>query len=511
MRRQMSLAVRAILAVGLMIGFYALAFAIAGVLLFIVYADWRYGRRVDPRLALFCIAGAGIILWSIVPRPDRFLPPGPRLEPAAHPRLFAQLTEVASAVGQPMPAEVYLIPQVNAWVAQRGGLMGFGSRRVMGLGLPLLQILKTASLRAVLAHEFGHYHGGDTRLGPWVYKTRAAIGRAFQNLSSQRSILVYPFLWYGKLFMRVTLAISRRQEFAADELASRKVGAQALMDGLRAIHGAAIAYGPYWQNEAGAVLNAGFRPPLAEGFARFIESPPIARAVSEALSRELAEGKANPYDTHPALRERLKVLEDFPKGEQLSSDPPAISLLSNVSELETRMLARMAGEVKARALKPVSWEHVGREVLIPQWETLVQKQHSALAGLTAASIPEAVRDLNEFARRAGWIVQQPITLGGSQPPSKGAAGLVLLKLPGGLSLEEIQRRTVAILAAGLSVALCREGWEPRALPGENYLERGGCRIEPYSMIEKLVRGDLDGEAWRRQCAEMGISELSLAV
>jgi len=44
--------------------------------------------------------------------------------------------------------------------------MGFGSRRVMGLGLPLLQILTVAQFRAVLPHEFGHYYGADTRQDP---------------------------------------------------------------------------------------------------------------------------------------------------------------------------------------------------------------------------------------------------------------------------------------------------------------------------------------------------------
>jgi Zn-dependent protease with chaperone function len=62
--------------------------------------------------------------------------------------------------------------RVNAWVMQRGGIMGFGSRRVMGLGLPLMRILTCAQFSAVLAHEFGHYHGGDTKIGPWIYKTR---------------------------------------------------------------------------------------------------------------------------------------------------------------------------------------------------------------------------------------------------------------------------------------------------------------------------------------------------
>src|SRR2546430_16869096 len=82
-----------------------------------------------------------------------------------------------------MPTEVSLVADVNAFVTTRGGFMGFGSRRVMGLGLPLLQTLGVRELRAVLAHEFGHYHGGDTKLGPWIYKTRAAIGRTLQGLA----------------------------------------------------------------------------------------------------------------------------------------------------------------------------------------------------------------------------------------------------------------------------------------------------------------------------------------
>ena len=88
-----------------------------------------------------------------------------------------------------MPSEVYLTAEVNAWVMDRGGMMGFGSRRVMGLGLSLLQVLSVSQLRAVVAHEFGHFHGGDTKLGPWIYKTRAAIGRTLEGLAECSSLL----------------------------------------------------------------------------------------------------------------------------------------------------------------------------------------------------------------------------------------------------------------------------------------------------------------------------------
>jgi Zn-dependent protease with chaperone function len=87
-----------------------------------------------------------------------------------------------------------------------------------------MQVLTIAEMRAVLAHEFGHYYGGDTRLAPWIYKTREAILRTVGHLSRRGSILQFPFVFYARLFMRVTQAISRAQEYAADALAARTVG-----------------------------------------------------------------------------------------------------------------------------------------------------------------------------------------------------------------------------------------------------------------------------------------------
>ncbi|TMF18920.1 MAG: hypothetical protein E6I31_14475 [Chloroflexi bacterium] len=196
---------RAALAVLLTIGFYGLALGIAGVLLFVVWLFWVNGHGVN-RFSLFCLIGAGVILWSILPRPQRFEAPGPTLQAAEHPRLFAELTDVATRVGEPMPHEVYLVPDVNAGVRERGGLMGIGGRRVMLLGLPLLTVLTISQMRAVLAHEFGHYHGGDTRIAPWVYRTREAIIRTIRHLSGSSSVLHLPFVWYGNLFLRACVS-----------------------------------------------------------------------------------------------------------------------------------------------------------------------------------------------------------------------------------------------------------------------------------------------------------------
>src|SRR6185437_4969932 len=93
----MSLTTRALVAILLMIGFYLLALAVAGGLLWIVYAEFTYFDRINVRLTLACVIGAGVILWSIIPRRDKFEPPGPRVDPAWHPRLFAELEGIARA------------------------------------------------------------------------------------------------------------------------------------------------------------------------------------------------------------------------------------------------------------------------------------------------------------------------------------------------------------------------------------------------------------------------------
>ena len=51
----------------------------------------------------------------------------------------------------------------------------------MAVGLPLLSVLNISEFRGLVAHEFGHYYSGDTSIGPWVYKTQAAMIHSFQS------------------------------------------------------------------------------------------------------------------------------------------------------------------------------------------------------------------------------------------------------------------------------------------------------------------------------------------
>ncbi len=88
------------------------------------------------QLAILFLGGilvAGAMLWSLVPRREKFEPPGTPLDRDT--LLFAELDDIADSHNEPLPSEVYRIGQVNAFVADRGGILGFGSRRIIAVGL----------------------------------------------------------------------------------------------------------------------------------------------------------------------------------------------------------------------------------------------------------------------------------------------------------------------------------------------------------------------------------------
>jgi Zn-dependent protease with chaperone function len=483
MKNQISLVGRSILAVLLTFGFYGLAIAIAFVLFWIVYAEFMIWRRVQWQITLACIVGGLTILWAILPRWDFFTPPGPRLTKKQHPRLFAQIFEIAQLVKQRTPAEVYLVPDVNAFVTERGGIWGIGARRVMGIGLPLLQAMTISQMRAVLAHEFGHFYSGDTALAPWVYKTRGALARTLEGLGD--SLLQIPFQAYAEMFMRITQSISRQQELSADALAARVIGRQHLIEGLRVVNGVGPAYQGYWQNELAPVLSAGMRPPLAEGFAQFIAARAVANAMEQIVTDQIKNEQTNIYDTHPALRERIAAVERLALGRE-DDYAPAITLLNNVEGMERALLAQMFGG-KFAELNPVRWEDVGRLVYLPAYEKTFADYALALRGLTPMTVPEFLPLPNELSRRLQEQADHTLTE------------------------EEKQAGVWNIIGIALTLALVKQNWKLFAPPGLPItMRQGDHRIEPLIALQNLSTGKMSADEWRANCNAWGIANLALS-
>jgi heat shock protein HtpX len=493
----------AVLAVMLVVGSYVITLLLAAACIYLPILWITYSPSIYALMALLAgLVLSGIMVTSLIPRRDKFAPPGACLQLSRQPRLFAEINQIAKSLGEELPSDIFAVLDVNAWVAERGGWMGIGDHRVMGLGLPLLQVLTVSQFRAVLAHEFSHYYTGDTSLAPWVYRARASMALTLSRLESRPEyirlltrnagaaavyfIVIGILSFYWKLLLRTTMLVSRRQEFRADQLACWMAGSAALVEGLSTIPGASAVFPLYWQHEVLPVLQQGCRPPILEGFKEFLTSPDISGIVSNIVTAELKGGKTNPEDTHPPLGERIAAAELLPERKELRNELPAISLVEDLPLLELQILEALNSAERVSKLRPVKWEEVGVSVYIPKWRETVREYAPHLAGVTVISLPEKIANLNELAAR--------------------------ITSPKGMLFDSEQRREYAIrvLWMSLALALIDSGWDLHARPGQCFLTRDGMQIVPAKIVHDLTSGTLSREEWTNQCQAADIASLDIS-
>jgi Zn-dependent protease with chaperone function len=480
-RGSRSLWARATLALLLMAGFYALALAIIVGLGFVVFLQARSGRG-PIGITLIAVLGIVAILRGIIPRREKFVPPGPRVTSDDQPRLFQEIRRIAEATKSPMPLDVYIGADLNAAVAHVGGFFGIGARPIMIVGLPMIAALTVSELRGVLAHEFGHYVGGETRLAPVIYRTRRAIGRTINALARSEHVITrlmfVPFHLYGLMYLRTTLGISRRQELDADQMAARIAGGSAFESGLVKIHAAGLVLDAYMNGEIGGLLAAGYRPPIAEGFERFLRAEPIA-AVLEKADEVIREGTSDPYDSHPSLKERLDALRTATDSPLRDPDPAATELLRNEPALEAQLLSAIGLDVWT--LRPISWDEASTAYL-DVWQKRCRDKRAVLDGITPEMLPLVCQDPASYADRIA-------------APRRVKRVNVLFSLIG----------------AALTVILSRCGWIIEAAPGDPVTATlDGEIIMPFEVPGRLLRGELPAEEWLRTCREAGIAHVNLA-
>ncbi|MFF6976659.1 M48 family metallopeptidase [Streptomyces sp. NPDC008343] len=180
-------------------------------------------------------------------------PPGLLVTEQQEPALWAAVRTLAEETGTRAPDEIVLTPDVNAAVAEGATFLGLKpGRRRMYIGLPLMAGLSEPQLRAVLAHEFGHYTNHDTRLSAITLRGRLQVLRTVASLHERSRkkvakeeakqekknakrlakgkttgtvdagtaglsyrLAAKPFLWYGTFYLRASQGVGRRQELAA--------------------------------------------------------------------------------------------------------------------------------------------------------------------------------------------------------------------------------------------------------------------------------------------------------
>ena len=459
-------------------------------------------------LSIFGLVAGFTILWSLLPPKNERKINGVRIDLTREKRLAKEIEAIAGALREPMPSEVYLIGDANAFVCELDSEKAFDRRRILGLGLPLLQMLTIAQFRAVLAHEFAHYYSGDTRLGPWVYEARTTLMRLYQNLGKnsetlgqlrrvQIVALAYMLLMgglraYWQLFMRVTQAISRRQEMRSDELACYLAGSQPLIEGLQSIERCHAVLNSYWNSLVLPVAMNGYQPKLGEGFMRYMQAPRIEKATTEILAKREADPKTSPMDSHPPLKTRIELamMYNLPApssdGKAKETTLPMISLIDELPALENSLLKKMLPKLAETELKPLEWERAGEEFYIPTWRKQMKDVQPVLSTKTMTGFPGLLMD--------------PRVLYPLMPDPKGNI----------IDPARINAWATNALYSAFALCLLDHGWTLHSHPGAFYLEQGENRVEPGEVLSSIREGKLVMQGWEQYCKEHGIGDWPLA-
>lgn len=271
------------------------------------------------------------------------------LAAAQHPELWGEVNRLAQLAQTAPPDRIVIVPEANAAVAEVAG------RRELMIGLPLLATFTRGELRSVLAHELGHFAGGDTAAS-------AAIARRVELLYQVRKKASWLWRWfftlYAHLYAVAAGPASREAELRADELSLQAAGAATAASALRNLVQTSLAWDVLVDDYVPLFTQAGCRASLGEGVWHLTQAN--AAGLDQAVSTVLAQAPAARSDTHPPLRERIAHFEAAARTAPSLPSPdaaqPAVTLLGGGAG----WLTAAEGELLAENLPLATWPEVVR-------------------------------------------------------------------------------------------------------------------------------------------------------
>ncbi len=361
----------------LLLGFYVLA-AVCFVLL--AFGGGLLLARLDglpflvAALTLGLLLGAGVV--ALTPfKAKPFVPAGVPLFRDDAPELWAMLTELGETIRTRLPDQVWITTVPGASVVEQASLFGLKpGRRFLLIGYPMLQAFSRTQLRAIVAHEFGHYGQFDGRTTGLGYRAHVAVARMLERFP-RRS--VNPLSWiyrgYARLFILTRRAASRRQEYGADHVMGRVAGRTAAQSALRL----APVIGGEWNRFLHVKVGVGFRFGLAPadvfcGFAQLLQARREWMTTAEHPVRRQTR-----WDTHPPMVERLWALETMPESADVD-ERPALGLLGDPGQVAARL--ETAFDLGDR--RRVPWETYPCESDLAQLKEAAEAAYRAIARAT---------------------------------------------------------------------------------------------------------------------------------
>jgi Zn-dependent protease with chaperone function len=184
------------------------------------------------------------------------------------PELFAFIEKLTLEIGAPFPKKIYFSADVNASVFYNSSFwsMFLPVRKNLQIGLGLVNAVNVSELKAVLAHEFGHFSQRSMKLGSYVYNMNQVIyNMLYDNDGYAKALdrwgnMSGYFQFFASLTVGIVkgiqfilqkmyglintnyMSLSRQMEFHADAVAASVAGSKHLITSLRRLEFAEGCY-----------------------------------------------------------------------------------------------------------------------------------------------------------------------------------------------------------------------------------------------------------------------------
>lgn len=270
--------------------------------------------------------------------------PGVPISPEEAPELFQLIEETAREAGLRGPRKVFLSYVPNAMVFSRSSIWNifFPVRRNLMIGLGLLYFTNRSELKAVLAHEFGHFGQKTVRVGSAVYIGYSIVNNIISGRGPVDALLARlgPLpasvaLWIiGPVLTRLAGFVQRgygkmqkEMEYGADAVSADIVGNRAAVSAMYKSDVIASRVAVY-NDILGHLASSSGKAPQSYwgGYEAFLEMSSewdgfaiSAERLEEAPLSSFPESRVkieNIWETHPSSRERVASIRSVKRPEK---------------------------------------------------------------------------------------------------------------------------------------------------------------------------------------------------
>ncbi len=306
------------------------------------------------------------------------------LQESEEPQLFGLINELVNEIGTNAPKKVYLSADVTAAVFYDSSFwsMFLPIKKNLVIGLGLVNSVTKQELRAILAHEFGHFSQRTMKVGSYVYNVNQVIYnmlfdnesyddlvQSWANASGYFTFFVLIAIklnqgvqWILKKMYELVnisyMALSREMEFHADEIAASVTGYEPLKKSLLRLGLVDNAYN--------RVLNF-YDQKITENVKakniyedQFVLMHHLANNQKLAIRNNLPEISIkelskfdksklvikNQWASHPTVAERVNRLELTGIKKEVEEMELANSIFTNILELQNKETEKIFQEIK---------------------------------------------------------------------------------------------------------------------------------------------------------------------